>query len=170
MSMAAGVLVVVGVVLLVVALVRARSHATPLARPIAAALDAARPAVAPFDGWDESRVGVGPRCLRLVLARTPRERRAGLMGRRDLGPYDGMLFVSPRDTGASFTMYRTDLALDLGLYDRSGTPRGRAELVPCPAASITKCPQTVPARPYRLAIETPRGSLPQGALGACGPG
>jgi uncharacterized membrane protein (UPF0127 family) len=168
--LAAAVLVAIGLVLLALGLAGQHGDAAgrALAAPIAAALRSERRAVAPFAQWKESRVAVGARCLRLVLARTTDERRTGLIGRRDLGPYDGMLFVTPRDTTDPFTMFGTDLPLDLGLYAPSGLPLERDVLEPCAARSA--CPLTVPRKAYRLAIEAPRGSLPSGGLGGCGTG
>ena len=166
---AAALLVVASIVLVIVGFAQGNRDpaARPLAGQIASALGSGRRAVAPFDGWHEARLAVGTRCLRLVVARTTDERRTGLMGRPDLGPYDGMIFVTGRDTTDAFTMEGTRLPLDLGLYDRSGTPQERDALVPCPASTVT-CPVTLPAKAYRLAIESRRGALPSGALSGCG--
>jgi uncharacterized membrane protein (UPF0127 family) len=137
-----------------------------LAGPIRAALDASRAADAPFAAWQETRLAVGTRCLRLVVAGSAAEREQGLRGITSLGPYDGMVFVMPGDSRTAWTMAGAPLPLDLGLYDRSGRPVERHELVPC-AADFARCPLTRPERKYRLGVEAPRGSLPSGALTGC---
>src|SRR5512136_468485 len=45
--------------------------------------------------------------LSVEVARTEVERERGLMGRKDLGPRDGMLFVFDRDDHLSFWMKNT---------------------------------------------------------------
>jgi uncharacterized membrane protein (UPF0127 family) len=166
---AAAALVVAAIVLVVVGLAQGEGGdaAKPLAGPIASALAGDRPAVSPFDGWREARLAIGTRCLRLVVARTMQERTTGLMGRRDLGPYDGMIFVTQRDTTDAFTMAGTYLPLDLGLYARSGQLLERDALVPCPT-SVGGCPITLPAKAYRMGVEMQRGSMPSGAVAGCG--
>lgn len=51
--------------------------------------------------------------LKLELAATPEEREKGLMGRTELAPCDGMLFLFPKAARHSFWMKDTPLALDL---------------------------------------------------------
>jgi uncharacterized membrane protein (UPF0127 family) len=169
LPVAAAALAVAGVALLVAALVtRSRGATTPepLARPIVVSLAAARPAVAPFAGWREATVAVGSRCVRVVVASSVAQRRAGLRGITTLGPYAGMLFVDTRDGRTRFTMDGTSLPLDLGLYTASGLPLERTRLTPCPA-SAKACPAFSPHNDYRLALEAPRGTLPSGALTGC---
>lgn len=164
---AAGLLVAGGLVFaLVGALALSGGGSRPISPAIASALERAQPAAAPFTGHRGIRLAVGARCLRLVVALTVDERRAGLRGVRDLGPYDGMFFVDGRDSRIAFTMEGTTIPLDLGLYDADGRPVEQHRLVPCPA-SVKRCPVTTPRREYRLAIEAPSGTLPGGALTGC---
>lgn len=134
---------------------------------LAAALDAARPAVPPFEGLTEARVGVGDRCLRVVVADEAGERVQGLRGVRDLAPYDGMLFVFPDDTDARFTMADTLIPLDIGWYDAGGLPIDRTTMEPCPDAE-RECPPHGASRRFRYALETAAGALGGGSLGGCG--
>jgi uncharacterized membrane protein (UPF0127 family) len=167
LALAAGLLLAGVAVLAVVGLAAlAESGSHPLGPAISSALEDAQPAAAPFTGRRGIRLAVGGRCLRLVASVTVAERQAGLRHVRDLGPYDGMLFVDETSSRSAFTMQDTLVPLDLGLYDAAGRPVETHALVPCPA-SANRCPITTPRRGYRLAIEAPGGSLPSGALGGC---
>lgn len=100
------------------------------------------------------------RCF--LLANTPDERARGLMGRRDLGHYEGMAFVYSADSYDAYYMRDTPLPLAIGFFARSGTFVSSAIMAPCPA-STASCPQYSAAGPFRLALEVPIGRL--GALG-----
>ena len=157
------------VALLIVAGIVARDRARDgaVAAPLQAALAAQRAAAAPFAGLTETHVSVGGRCLRVVVADTESEREHGLMGRADLGPYEGMLFVVPSDSSDAFWMGGTEVPLDIGWYDRNGSADGTARMVPCPANVVARCPQYHAQRRWRFALETTHGRLPAGALSSC---
>jgi uncharacterized membrane protein (UPF0127 family) len=135
--------------------------------PLAPVLAAARPAEAPFPGLTEVRLDVGGDCRRVVVADTIDERATGLMRRRDLGPYGGMLFVFDRPTTSFFTMSDVPVPLDIGWYDVNGLPVDRTLMQPCPDRSPGECPVYESKGPYRYALETLGGRLPSGAIGAC---
>jgi uncharacterized membrane protein (UPF0127 family) len=126
-----------------------------------------RTAAAPFEAFGETRVAVGDRCLRVLLARTTEQRVQGLRGVRSLGPYDGMLFVFPSSTDARFTMAKTPLPLDIGWYASDGTPVDRTRMTPCPQGTDATCPAYASRRRYRYALEQRAGQLGSGALGSC---
>jgi uncharacterized membrane protein (UPF0127 family) len=159
-----------GLLLLVlagVAIVRSRHSQPPeVASSLSTALARAVPASAPFPALTEARVAVGGRCLRLVIADSEAERERGLMGRADLGPYDGMLFVSPDDSTDAFTMSGTLVPLDIGWYAHTGAPVDRAQMVPC-RGSVSSCPVYRPAAAWRFALETLHGRFPSGGLQGC---
>jgi uncharacterized protein len=157
------------VALLVVAGVVAqdRARGAAVAAPLRAVLADERAAVAPFADLAETRVSVGGRCLRVVVADTEAERERGLMNRVDLGPYDAMLFVVPSDSNGAFWMGGTEVPLDIGWYDRRGATDSTARMVPCPANVVSRCPQYHGQRSWRFALETLRGQLPTGALSSC---
>jgi uncharacterized membrane protein (UPF0127 family) len=167
LTVAAALLLAVAVLFGVLGLVAigGSGGSRPLSPAITAALRRAQPAAPPFTGRRGIRLSLGGRCLGLVVSLTVDERSAGLRGVRDLGPYDGMIFVDGSDSRTAFTMEDTLIPLDLGLYDADGKPVGRHSLVPCPPS--TPCPVTTPSRPYRLAIEAPSGTLPAGAITGC---
>jgi uncharacterized membrane protein (UPF0127 family) len=125
-----------------------------------------RPAVAPFAGATETRLALGGRCLRLVVADDEAERVQGLRQRDNLGPYDGMLFVFPQPTQVAFTMSTVPVPLDIGFYRANGEPVSRLLMTPCPRADA-QCPAYRAEGPFVYAVETLRGGLPSGALTAC---
>lgn len=129
-------------------------------------VDAGGAAVAPFDGLTEARIALGDDCLRVVVADEAAERRDGLRGRTDLGPYDAMLFVFPTDGEARFTMAGVDAPLEIGWYDADGDPVDRTTMEPCPDGD--DCPFYGPSGRYRYALETSPGALGPGALAPCG--
>jgi len=127
-----------------------------------------RPAPAPFGEFSQARVAVGSECLGLLVASSEGQRVQGLRGIRSLAPFDGMLFVFPRDTGARFTMADTPLPLDITFFSSSGIPVDRARMAPCPDGDDATCPEYASGRRYRYALERPAGSAPAaGAIGAC---
>jgi uncharacterized membrane protein (UPF0127 family) len=133
---------------------------------VAAALESATAAGPPFPGLTETRVALGGACLRVVVADEHGERVQGLRGVRDLGPYDGMLFVFASDSESRFTMADTPLPLDIGWYGPTGLPVGRARMESCPGDDDS-CPDYAATTPFRYALETEAGALGGGPLGSC---
>jgi uncharacterized membrane protein (UPF0127 family) len=130
-------------------------------------LAAARPAQSPFAGLTEVRIAIDGDCRRIVVADAVDERAVGLMRRRNLGPYDGMLFVFERPTQGSFTMWNVPVPLDISWYDAGGRPVDRLVMQPCPERSLSECPSYRSDRPYSYAVETLEDELPGGALTGC---
>jgi uncharacterized protein len=92
-----------------------------------------------------------------ATADTPVQQQSGLMGRHDLGGYDGMLFRFAADTTTSFFMRNTPLPLSVAWFDRSGHFVSAADMTPCP--DVDGCPTYKAAAPYRTALEVPQGHL-----------
>ncbi len=160
-AVAAGA-VVVGVVLV------AADPSDPSDAPTGAVADdlaTAQSAPEPFVGWTDATLTVGETELFVVIADEPDERVQGLRGVTDLAPYDGMLFRFDAADEWRFTMADTLIPLDIGFYTADGTAVGTASMVPC-AAVESECPLYGPDVPFLLALETPAGGLPGGALGA----
>jgi uncharacterized membrane protein (UPF0127 family) len=128
-----------------------------------------RAAAAPFadSGFSETRVALDDDCLRVLLARSPSERSQGLRAVRDLGPYDGMLFVYSSDSASRYTMADTLVPLDIGWYAADGSLVDRTQMEPCPEGSDATCPTYGSDRAYRYALERPAGQLGSGSLGTC---
>jgi uncharacterized membrane protein (UPF0127 family) len=100
-----------------------------------------------------------------LLAVTDAQISRGLMGRRDLGGYDAMIFRFASDTSGPFTMRNTLIPLSIAWFDASGRLVDQAEMEPCP--DRISCPSYYADAPYRYALETRAGGL--GALGVGGP-
>ena len=140
---------------------------TAPAGSLASVLAGARPAAAPFADLTEVQLGIGGDCRRVVVADALDERAVGLMRRRELGPYQGMLFVFEGSTQGSFTMSQVPVPLDIGWYDATGRPVDQLVMQPCPEGSVGECPSYRSRGPYRYAVETLEGELPGGALSGC---
>ncbi len=136
----------------------------PRAAGITAALRAARGAEAPFRGLTETTVHVGDEEMRVVIADEASEQVTGLRRRRDLGRYDGMLFVYTEPTATAFTMSTVPVALDIGFYASDGRVVDRLRMEPC-SGGDAECPVYRPRAEFRYALETLAGGLPRGALG-----
>jgi uncharacterized membrane protein (UPF0127 family) len=124
------------------------------------------PASAPFASLTATQLGVGGRCLHVVVADDTAERVQGLRQRSDIGPYDGMLFVFDAPTATSFTMSTVPVGLDIGFYGADGSPVSRRHMKPCPSAEAD-CPDYHAGGPFTYALETLTGKLPSGALSGC---
>lgn len=130
---------------------------------IAAALAAAAPARDPFPGLTETRIVVGHRQLRVVLADSDDERVQGLRVRDSLGPYDGMLFVYQEPVASKFTMSTVPVALDVAFYDGQGRVISRRHMTPC-SGPESACPVYGADGPFVDALETLADHLPKGRL------
>ena len=97
--------------------------------------------------------------LTVEIARTPEERRIGLMDRDSLAPKHGMLFVFREDRPANsgFWMYRTLIPLDIAYLDHFGTIVAIRNMTPCPPRKGTNCPSYEPGTEYRYALEVNGG-------------
>ena len=121
----------------------------------------------PFSEFDEGRVALGSRCLRVLIAVSENQRVQGLRNVTSLGPYEGMLFAFPSDTSARFTMASTPLPLDIIWFAADGSPVDAARMNPCPNGTDATCPTYVAKRRYRYALERIAPSSGGGRLGPC---
>jgi len=58
--------------------------------------------------------------LNIEVAKTPSEREKGLMFRKSLGEFDGMLFVFDREENLNFWMKNTFIPLDIAYINKKG--------------------------------------------------
>jgi len=124
-------------------------------------------AVAPFTGYREVRAAVDGRCVRLVVAGTDAEKRDGLRGADDLGPYTGMLFAESRDGNGGFTMAGVDRPLDITWFAADGTRLDSARMTACPDRGEGDCPVYRSEHAYRFALETPARAHAAGSIAPC---
>lgn len=83
--------------------------------------------------------------------------RQGLTNRRDLAGYEGMIFRFDRDVDTAFHMRDTPMPLTIAWFDANGAFVSSADMDPC--LNQEECPRYRAPRPYRYAIEVPRGAL-----------
>lgn len=102
---------------------------------------------------------VGDKTLRIQLVVTLDEQQRGLMGRRDLGPDDGMVFVYPAPQEMSFWMRNTPTPLDIGFFKSDGTLGEVYPLYP-----FDETPVKSVGADYTLALETPQGWFAKNGL------
>jgi uncharacterized membrane protein (UPF0127 family) len=102
----------------------------------------------------EAGTGTG-RCA--LVAATDEELSRGLMGRRDLAGYDGMIFRFATEATRPFTMRGTLIPLSIAWFDSDGNLVDQAEMTPCPER--VSCPDYSADRPYQYALEVGRGGL-----------
>ena len=100
------------------------------------------------------RASGNERCA--LLAQTEKQLSRGLMGRRDLAGYDGMIFRFAVEANRPFTMRETLIPLAIAWFDSGGNYVDEAEMTPC--RKIT-CPTYSADRPFRYALEVAGGSL-----------
>jgi uncharacterized membrane protein (UPF0127 family) len=132
-------------------------------RPVLVPSDKAA-ASARVPGFDEVAFRVTPaggqagskrRCA--LLASTVPQRNKGLMFRRDLAGYDGVIFQWAAPSSEQFWMKDTLLPLSIAWFDGSGHFISATDMAPCPTNAT--CPLYGAARQYTVAIEVMKGGL-----------
>jgi uncharacterized membrane protein (UPF0127 family) len=105
----------------------------------------------------ESAIGGTGRPWCALLADTADRQHRGMMGRKDLGGYDAMVFRFAADTTVPFYNKDVPISLSLAWFDGAGVFVGAGELALCRA----KCPLVQPpqSEPFRYVIEVPNGGL-----------
>ncbi len=152
----AGVLVVIG--LLAFVTVGANRPADPHLLP-----HPGRPQVAGFGeiAYRIDRAASNDRCA--LLADTDAQQQQGLMNRTDLAGHDGMLFRFHGDTRVGFYMKDTLIPLSIAWFDSKGNFVSETDMEPC--LDQVDCPNHYAARPYRYALEVPKGGLSDLGIG-----
>ena len=99
-----------------------------------------------------------------LLADTADQLSKGMMGQKDLGGYDAMIFHFATDSTAAFYTANVPMALSIAWFDSSGNFVSSADMPVCAEAEAKNCPRYFANGPFRDALEVPGGGL--GALGA----
>ena len=124
---------------------------------------------APGLAFADKKVGVGSSCLRVLVADTPEKRAQGLRNRNNIDGYDGMIFEFGQTMNhekTRFTMSDVKFPLTIGFFDQSGLRIDATDMEPCSGSDST-CPNYGSKDNFNVAIETPKGKLPDGPLTAC---
>ncbi len=100
---------------------------------------------------------VDGQALTVEVARTAAARERGLMGRKDLGPRDGMIFLFDRDQHLTFWMKDTPTPLSIAFISSDGRILQIEDMKPFSEEIIAS------TQSARYALE-----LPQGAFAAMG--
>jgi uncharacterized membrane protein (UPF0127 family) len=98
-----------------------------------------------------------------LLADNEQTRSQGLMYRKDLAGYDGMVFRFQQDTETSFFMQNTLVPLSIAFFDSGGHFVSALDMLPC--IQGTNCELYKATAPYRTAIEVKQGALPNLGIG-----
>lgn len=101
----------------------------------------------------------------IEVARSPEQRRQGLMGRQALEETAGMLFVysDTRPPSHSFWMQNTLIPLDIAFIDESGTIRAINTMEPC-LNEVLRCPTYPAGASFRLALEMNKGYFSENSI------
>ncbi len=102
--------------------------------------------------------GAGRVELDVEVADSGEERERGLMGRTELAPRAGMLFLYARDSRRGFWMKDTLIPLSVAFLGADGRILRIVDMEPCRA---DPCPVYEPGVPYRAAIELNQGAFEQ---------
>jgi uncharacterized membrane protein (UPF0127 family) len=96
-------------------------------------------------------LNAGMHNIRAELALTPEQRQKGLMYRRDLGQYEGMLFVFDSPSPQCFWMKNTPTPLTIAFLADDGSIVNLADMKPFDEASHCS------AKPVRYVLEMNQG-------------
>lgn len=101
------------------------------------------------------------------LARTPKQRSKGLMGRTSLPPDSGMLFIyqRPRDPDYGFWMHQTLIPLDIAYLNEEGVIGAIRHMTPCPSKRGSECPSYPAGVSFSLALEMNEGFFERHDIG-----
>ncbi|MBC8009749.1 MAG: DUF192 domain-containing protein [Burkholderiales bacterium] len=102
---------------------------------------------------------VGGKTLRIQVVVLNSEQQRGLMGRKDLGADDGMVFVYPAPQQMSFWMKNTPTPLDIGFFKADGTLGEVHPLYPYDETAVRS-----KGEDYTLALETNQGWFAKNGL------
>lgn len=103
----------------------------------------------------------------LEIARTPAQRRHGLMERESLDSHAGMLFVYPefRPPEHGFWMYNTRIPLDIAYLDDKGRIVSIRTMEPCPSEQGSQCPSYPAGTRFIQAVEMNAGFFSGNGIG-----
>jgi uncharacterized membrane protein (UPF0127 family) len=96
----------------------------------------------------------GPVDIAVEVADTPTERQVGLMGRRELAPDAGMVFLHDEPVSSGFWMKDTLIPLSVAFWDDQDRIIGITDMEPC---RTDPCPTYPAPDPWVGAVEVNQG-------------
>jgi uncharacterized membrane protein (UPF0127 family) len=124
--------------------------------------DAPQPAGAAPPG--AVRAQLGDVELVLEVADSAPERSTGLMGRSEVPPGTGMVFLFDEPSTSRFYMFDVPVPL-VAVFVRDGVVVGVEQMPPCPETEPSACPTFGPDEPYDTVVETAPETLADVAVG-----
>lgn len=103
-------------------------------------------------------ITVGNNIYHVEVAVTQEEQSLGLMGRKEIDPYNGMIFVYIEDRKLSFWMKNTYVPLSIAFISKDGTIKEIHHMKP---ESLTP---VISTHSVRFALELPLGSYKQSGV------
>ncbi|MBI5804184.1 DUF192 domain-containing protein [Candidatus Pacearchaeota archaeon] len=100
--------------------------------------------------YQEDRVCIDEKCVKVEVAKTPAERARGLMFRESLPENEGMLFVFPEENIYSFWMKNTLIPLEIIWIDENFKVVDIQKAVPC---LEDECQSYIPTEESRYVLE-----------------
>jgi uncharacterized membrane protein (UPF0127 family) len=100
--------------------------------------------------------------LRVEVADSTDERRLGLMGRTEIPPNGGMVFLFDEPVAHDFVMRNTLIPLSIAFWDADGRIVQIMEMVPC---RVEPCGTYRPSRKYVAAVEARAGWFADHGIG-----
>ena len=104
--------------------------------------------------YKEAALRVGDKTLHVQLADTPLTLEQGLMYRKTVLPYDGMIFVFSKPQQVAFWMKNTLIPLDVGYFDSKKVLREIYSMKPLDLTPILS-----KSRDIQYALELPAGDF-----------
>ena len=98
-----------------------------------------------------AEIRINDKAVAVEVARTPDERRTGMMHRLEIGPDEGMLFVFPEPQFLSFYMKNTYVPLSIAFIQADGRIDRITGMTPHRLEPVTS------RRPCLYALEMPQG-------------
>lgn len=104
----------------------------------------------------------------LELARAPRERQKGLMGRANLADRSGMLFQYPEQQSPAhgFWMFQTLIPLDIAYLNEQGLIGNIKRMEPCDSSNGARCPSYPAEVAFISAVEMNAGFFDANSIAA----
>lgn len=129
------------------------------AAPPSAEPSAARPSEGVAQSIEEKvRATLGGVELELEVADEPQERATGLMGRTEVPPGTGMVFLFDEPVTSSFYMFQVPVPLTAA-FVRDGVVVGIEQMAPCTEREPSACPLYGPDGSYDTVVETAPATL-----------